>query len=144
MNFMKFKKKNGFAGDMIMCMITVMIVGLIIVVSIDVYRQVNIAADLKAIERKYMFRLETQGSLSTEDIVSLTNDLVAIHADEGSINISGTTITAVKYGETVVLNVTGKIVGLPGHIGIKGFFDGWETKNGGIEFKIHQESTAKH
>ena len=146
MYFIKLKRKAS-VGDMIVCIFTVLIMSIIICLTIDAYKEINQAASIKAVEREYMLKLETQGYLTTQDLKTLKEALEKIGVvttPDSGYSTDGTTIVPANYGHTVKLYVKGKIE-VPDKTGITGFFK-WMTKGEGryVDFVIDQQSTSKH
>ena len=137
------KKKRG-VGDMLVCVLSIVILSFILLMSIDAYRNMSLAIEKKNIERKYILLLETQGFLTTDNQKDLINDLKRIGVSDIKIE-SDTPLESgnhAGYGQTVVLHVTGKIT----YYARTGLDDGW-TWRGGYpknDFTIYQKSTAKY
>ena len=61
------------------------------------------------IARKYILRMETTGSLTASDQVQLVQELEAAGATE--LELEGSTLESVGYGNPVVLLIRGKLEG---------------------------------
>ena len=73
--------------------------------------------------RKYILRMETEGELTEADRIYMIRELEGLGVTE--LNLSGTTMGRVQYGEPIVLMFTGKLEGT-------------------YEFEEKRVSTAKH
>lgn len=59
------------------------------------------------VAKEYLYIMEEEGYLSTDEEESLTNDLVSLGVDEDSLDFSGTDTSQVAYGDQVTLYFTG-------------------------------------
>lgn len=138
------KKTKGNVGDMIICISTILILGIILMISIDTYKKINTSANLKALERKYMFRLETQGGLSDSDLAELDSDLKNNGVTAYRLNETTRTNNFVSYGNIVTLHITGTVhVSTKIHISQLLTFEK-ATEGEDVQFELYQQSTSKH
>lgn len=61
------------------------------------------------VAREYILRMETKGYLLPADASDLQTELVNLHVSD--VNLSGSTISAVEYGEQITLHIQGKLRG---------------------------------
>lgn len=87
--------------------ICIMAMTLICLYNISATGILNSKSDVNMIMRKYIIRMESEGYLTPEDETELMEELK--EAGMTNIDISGTTLSEVEYGETVYLYVKGDI-----------------------------------
>lgn len=100
----KIKKKKGTAG-----VITILLISLLVMSFMFAYFVMNInpikrRTDAETICRKYALTLEQQGYLTPENEYKMISDFNNIGIN--NINLNGTTMSQVQYGDDVCLNVT--------------------------------------
>ena len=66
--------------------------------------------EVSQVTRKYLLRMETVGYLQGTDQAELTKELSALGV--GKVNLSGTTMQPVGYGQPICLKVHGTVQGL--------------------------------
>lgn len=138
------RKAKGTVGGMIICISTILILGIILMISIDTYKKINTSANLKALERKYMFRLETQGGLSDSDLTELDSDLRDNGVTAYKLNETTRMNNPISYGNIVTLHITGTV-----HVSTKIRISQLltfekATEGEDIQFELYQQSTSKH
>lgn len=74
---------------------------------LDDIRLIRQQSEVTQIARKYILKMETEGGLSGTDRSSLVNELKEQGLTE--INLSGTTFSSAAYGQTIVLQIRGKL-----------------------------------
>ncbi len=133
------KKKNAI-GSFVDCIITILILMAVIVYSIKMYSNLDLAIEKKRIERSFIMQMEAEGYLSLSAKDSLTQQLNDIGVEQ--ISFQGTTMSPAGYGNIVVLSVTGriKVDNIVGMRNLYEFIRGDSTN----EFRIYQTSTAKY
>lgn len=133
-------KKKEAAGSFVDCTIAVLILMAIVVYSINLYSNLNLAIQKGRIERSFILQMETEGCLSSSARDALVQQLTDIGVEQ--ISFEGTTISPAGYGNIVVLSVTGriKVNNIAGMRSLYEFIRGDDT----CEFKIYQKSTAKY
>lgn len=134
-----FGKKQSGIGNMLSCMIGILLLFIVVYLGIDMYARMNLAIKKSRIERTYILYMETYGYLTPQKKDSLTREL----SDMGVVNISyaGTTMTPAYYGQEICLSVSGEIK-LNAVYGITQQFS--FIRGGGEDFRIYQKSTAKN
>lgn len=103
------KKSKGSLIDFVTVMLTIVAMLAILAVFFQVSELLIIRMDVSQVTRRYMLRMETKGFLEEEDMRALEEELAALGL--GDIDLSGSTLTPVAYGETIVLSVRGRITG---------------------------------
>ena len=83
------------------------------------------------IARKYILRMESVGYLNTEDRISLVDELEELGLTQ--VDLYGTTMEFVGYGEEIILSIRGKVSGKFG-----------AGRQGLYEIKELRVSTAKN
>lgn len=133
-------KKKSAIGNMLSCMLGILIMFIVIYYGVDITSQLGTAVKKSRIERKYVLIMETEGYLTASAQGALIKELEAIGVS--NISFAGTTLLPAGYGKTVVLSITGVIVSDR----ILGISDRLQfiRKDGGNEFRIYQTSTAKY
>ena len=84
---------------------------------------INTKASVNQTARKYILRMETAGRLTEADRIALVQELESLGVTE--LELEGTTMEPVGYGETIVLQIRGRL-------------------EGGYEIQEKRVSTAKH
>lgn len=101
------KKDKGTIADLMaagLCMLAMTVVMLAYMGNVGVIRQ---REQVSQIARKYMLRMETQGELTDADRTAMTRELELVGVTE--LQLEGTTLEPVGYGETLVLMIRGKL-----------------------------------
>lgn len=135
-----FRIKKEGVGNLVTCMIAIVILMAVMGYSVVTYTNLNLAIKKGRIERSVLLQMETEGYLSAAARDELTRQLTDLGVE--GISFAGTTMTPAGYGNTVILSVTGTIR-TKNIIGLKNlseFLRGSDTN----EFKIYQMSTAKY
>lgn len=106
-----FKKKEDGNSTLVSGVFTMVIsVTAMALISMNVISSVgimNTKNDINSVMRKYIIRMETYGYLTNEDETELIQELTDIGMT--NIDISGTTMNEVEYGEVIYLYVKGDI-----------------------------------
>lgn len=140
MELKHFRIKKEGVGNLVTCMIAMVILMAVMGYSVVTYTNLNLAIKKGRIERSVLLQMETEGYLSAAARDELTKQLTDLGVE--GISFAGTTMTPAGYGNTVILSVTGTIR-TKNIIGLKNlseFLRGSDTN----EFKIYQMSTAKY
>lgn len=140
MELKHFRIKKEGVGNLVTCMIAIVIFMAVMGYSVITYTNLNLAIKKGRIERSVLLQMETEGYLSAAARDELTRQLTDLGVE--GISFAGTTMTPAGYGNTVILSVTGTIR-MKNIIGLKNlseFLLGDDTN----EFRIYQKSTAKY
>ncbi len=105
-------KRKGNVGDLLsaaVCILAMTVVMLAYLNSVQLIQQKGAVGQLA---RRYILRMETVGCLTASDRTTLYQELEELGVTE--IDLEGTTINAVPYGEAVALKIRGKLKGAYG------------------------------
>ncbi len=100
-------KRKGNVGDILsagICILAMTVVMLAYLNSVQLLQQKSMVGQLA---RKYILRMETVGCLTAADKTSLCQELEDLGVTE--INLEGSTVNAVLYGEAITLKIRGKL-----------------------------------
>lgn len=117
------KREQGSVTDIMaagLCMLAMTVVMLAYMGNVEL---INTKAAVNQIARKYILRMETTGQLTPADRIALVQELEGVGMTE--VELAGTTVDWVGYGETVVLMIQGRL-------------------EDGYEIREKRVSTAKH
>lgn len=140
MELKHFQIKKEGVGNLVTCMIAIVILMAVMGYSVVTYTNLNLAIKKGRIERSVLLQMETEGYLSAAARDELTRQLTDLGVE--GISFAGTTMTPAGYGNTVILSVTGTIR-MKNIIGLKNLSEFLRGSDAN-EFKIYQMSTAKY
>lgn len=140
MELKHFRIKKEGVGNLVTCMIAIVILMAVMGYSVVTYTNLNLAIKKGRIERSVLLQMETEGYLSAAARDELTRQLTDLGVE--GISFAGTTMTPAGYGSTVILSVTGTIR-MKNIIGLKNLSEFLRGSDAN-EFKIYQMSTAKY
>lgn len=140
MELKHFRIKKEGVGNLVTCMIAMVILMAVMGYSVVTYTNLNLAIKKGRIERSVLLQMETEGYLSAAARDELTRQLTDLGVE--GISFAGTTMTPAGYGNTVILSVTGTIR-MKNIIGLKNLSEFLRGSDAN-EFKIYQMSTAKY
>lgn len=106
---MRMSRRQGNVGNLMItgiCILAMVTVMLAYVNNVSLLQQKDAVGQLA---RKYILRMEVIGYLTAEDGALLTEELEELGVEE--IDYDTTTRTPVTYGETIVLEIRGKLEG---------------------------------
>lgn len=96
-------------GDIMVTGIFVLAMTVVMMAFLGNIRLLRQQSEVTQLARKYILKMETEGSLSGTDRSSLVSELGAQGVTE--IDLSGTTFSPAAYGQTIVLQIHGKLGG---------------------------------
>lgn len=99
-------KKQGSADIVIMSLIAILVMSFVFVFFISNIVPIKKSTDGEAIARKYMLKMEQNGYLTANNKTEMISDFNDIGIN--NIDISGTTLNQVNYGEDVYLCISYK------------------------------------
>ncbi|MCD2345104.1 hypothetical protein [Clostridium guangxiense] len=100
------KKKDGSADTVVMSLIAILVMSVVFVYFISSVVPIKKSTDAEGIARKYMLKMEQNGYLTPDNETAMISDFKNIGIN--NIDISGTTLSQVNYGEDVYLCITYK------------------------------------
>lgn len=111
-NFLRIhlkRNQNGTILDILSVFIMVIALSVLMIGYLNTMRLLQQKEDINQIARKYILRMETIGYLKNADRVELVQDLTALGITE--IDLTGTTLADVGYGNPITLSIQGNIKG---------------------------------
>lgn len=131
------KKSGASLVDFTSVLLCVLAMLVIISVFFHISELLIVRMDISQTSRKYMLRMETQGYLTEAGRRGLEQELTTLGLID--IDLSGTTLSPVAYGDVIVLHVKGRLHGRD----INGGWPmGWVEREYDVEEK--RMSTAKN
>lgn len=106
------KKEKGNVGDLMAACICMLLLSVLLLAYMDSVRLIEEKTEINQIARKYILRMETVGMLTESDRLSLNRELEEAGASD--IDLAGTTLEWVGYGEEIVLRIRGRLRGIYG------------------------------
>lgn len=134
------RKRKGNLLDFMSIAITILAMSIMVMAYLECTNLLMKKLEISQISRSYILKMETEGYLSTSNKVNLLKELQDVGLSE--IDLSGTTMQPVSYGEAIYLQVKGKISGR-----IMGTVDEiWEEGFLPMQFVVEEQkmSTAKN
>lgn len=133
------RKDQGNVMHLIPAICCCVVVALMIVVFSSWMANIDKKNNIDLVARKYILRMETKGYLDNADQSSLQTELNG----EGcsGVDLAGSTIAKVDYGDEIVLNITGQMKIY--NYRVLDIF-AISTGTGDIPFTLNRTSTAKH
>ncbi len=103
------KKESGSVGNLMVTGLCVLAMTALMICYVGNARLVYRKAEVSQVARKYILRMETTGELTDADRIYLIQELEALGVT--GLDLSGTTMDRVHYGEPIVLMLSGKLEG---------------------------------
>lgn len=134
------KKSRGNILDFLSIMLTILAMSILVMAYLECTGLMMKKLEIGQISRKYILKMETDGYLDEQNKERMLKELE--EAGMSKIDISGTTLQPVSYGDAVYLkirgNVEGRILGTGDEI--------WENGFKTATFYVEEEkmSTAKN
>lgn len=100
------KKKAGSVDTVAMSLMAILVMSVVFVLFISSAVPIKKSTDAEAIARKYMLKMEQNGYLTPDNEAAMIGDFNNIGIN--NIDISGTTLNEVNYGEDVYLHISYK------------------------------------
>lgn len=117
------KKEHGNVLDFLTIILTIIAMSILVMVYLECTNLMMKKLEVGQISRKYLLKMETEGYLTEGSKNSLLAELQ--QAGVHSVDISGTTMVPVSYGDAIVLRirgaVEGRIIGTGDELWRKGF-----------------------
>lgn len=117
-------KSKGNVLDFVTIAITILAMSVVVMAYLECTGLMMKKLEISQISRKYILKMETEGYLNVQNEASLLQELQ--EAGMSAIDIAGTTLQPVTYGEAVYLKIrgriSGRVIGTPDEMWSKGFF----------------------
>ncbi len=101
------RKSKGNVMDLVTVGITILAMSIIVMVYFECTGVMLKKLEISQLSRQYILKMETIGYLDEQSNQELMDRLAALGMQ--GIDISGTTVQPVHYGDTIVLNIKGTI-----------------------------------
>ncbi len=133
-------KSKGNVLDFLSIMITILAMSILVMAYLECTDLMMKKLEIGQISRKYILKMETEGYLREQDRVNLLKELKNVGMS--AVDLSGTTLQPVTYGDAIYLKIQGNIAGKV--IGTSE--DMWRSGFGSAVFRVEEEkmSTAKN
>lgn len=99
-----FDKKDGSVNTVAMSLFAILVVSFVAVYFISNIVPIKKSTDGEAIARKYMLKMEQNGYLTSDNEAAMEKEFGNMGIN--NINITGTTLSQVNYGDDVNLCIT--------------------------------------
>lgn len=106
---LKFKKEKGNVGDLVITGVMMLVMTVLMVKYIGCMEMINTKSSVDQLARRYLLLIETKGCLEESQVTELNAELANLGITD--IDLTGTTIEPVGYGEMVSINISGKLQG---------------------------------
>lgn len=103
------KQEEGNVGEFMAACICMLMMSVLLFSYMDKVHLLDEKSEINQIARKYILKMETVGMLTEQDRTTLLRELSDAGAD--SVNLEGTTIHRVGYGNTIELHIRGRLRG---------------------------------
>lgn len=101
------KKSEGNVMNLVTIGITILAMSIVVTAYLEYTGLMMKKMEISQLSRKYILLMETQGYLSEQNKQALLQELEALEVR--NIDLSGTTLHPVSYGETILLKIRGTI-----------------------------------
>lgn len=101
------QKDKGMLEHFLPALVTIVFMGILWFGSMVTASNIDKSSALNQITRKYMLRMEADGYLTEENRTSMVTELQALGVE--AVNLTGTNLTDVGYGNKVSLQVKGTL-----------------------------------
>mgnify|MGYP003298902138 CR=1 FL=1 len=134
------RKSKGNVMDLVTIGITILAMSIVVMAYLECSGLLLKKLEISQLSRHYILKMETEGYLNEQNKQMLVQELQALGMQE--IELTGTTLHPVAYGETILLNIQGSI-------GARAIADGEEVWSEGFlskQFVVEESrmSTAKN
>lgn len=103
------RKSSGSIADILSVGFCILAMAIMVMACLNSIELINTKAEIGQVARKYILRMETVGYLTPEDCGELQRELAELGV--GSIDLQGTTMQQVSYGNGITLDISGIIYG---------------------------------
>ncbi len=134
------KKSEGNVMNLVTIGITILAMSIVVSAYLECTGLMLKKLEITQISRKYILVMETEGYLSEQHKQMLIQELQALEVQ--NIDLSGTTLQPVSYGETILLKIKGTISAKVLKDSEELWEGGFGTRNAIVE--EYRSSTAKN
>lgn len=106
---MCMSKRQGNIMDFLTVLLTIVAMSILVTVYLECTGLLLKKQEVGQISRKYILKMETEGYLTEATRNALLQELQ--QAGVRSVDISGTTLAPVMYGDTIILKIRGTLEG---------------------------------
>lgn len=133
------QKSQGNIMDLVTIGITILFMSIVVMVYLECTELIMKKLEVSQVARKYILKMETEGYLSQVNKTTMLEELKDIGVKK--IDITGTTIQPVAYGDTILLKIKGTVTAK--RIGEEEIWNGLSV-SGQIPLEETRMSTAKN
>lgn len=101
------RKSKGNVMDLVTIGITILAMSVVVMAYLECTGLMMKKLEISQVSRRYILKMETEGYLTPQSKESLLQELGELGMQE--VDISGTTVQPVAYGETILLKIKGTI-----------------------------------
>ena len=101
------QKDKGMLEHFLPALVTIVFMGILWFGSMVTASNIDKSSALNQVTRKYILRMETDGYLTQENRTSMVSELQTLGVE--GVDLTGTSLTDVGYGNQVILRVTGTL-----------------------------------
>lgn len=117
------RKSKANVMDMVTIGITILAMSIVVTAYLECTNLMLKKLEISQLSRQYILKMETEGYLNESSKQSLLQELQALGVQ--NIDLSGTTLQPVSYGETILLKIKGTV-------SVRTIGEGEEMWNGGF------------
>lgn len=123
------RKSNGNVMDMVTIGLTILAMSIVVTAYLECTGLMLKKLEINQVSRRYILKMETEGYLTETGRLELLQELQSLGME--NIDLSGTTLQPVSYGDTILLKITGtvrtKTIGEGEEMWNEGFLEGSTT-----------------
>lgn len=134
------RKSKGNVMDLVTIGITILAMSIVVMAYLECTALMMKKLEISQVSRNYILKMETMGYLDESGRQQLINELQLLGVQ--NIDISGTTLQPVDYGENIILHMKGTIQGRNIGNGERIWNEGFRSTSYTVEEK--RMSTAKN
>lgn len=101
------RKSKGNVMDLVTIGITILAMSIVVMAYLECTGLLMKKLEISQLSRRYILKMETEGYLDEQSKQSLLQELQALGVQ--SVDISGTTMQPVSYGDTIMLKIKGTV-----------------------------------
>lgn len=101
------KRKSGSVDKILPLIMTLVVISILLVIFVNWSGDFNKKDRIDLVCRQYLLKMESKGYLNQSDKNNLINSLNEIGVND--VDLTGTTISEVQYGDKIVLLVKGRL-----------------------------------